>query len=380
MHRAYGDRFRGKPLGVRQRQPPRPAVSQRRGSRQDRIWIFGTVLWLAASITAAYDAGHSIFLVYIAWCCGVFRELRAPTGLESPQASEIHPGVEPMRLNRLRADTSSFFSSTSRNWRVGLGVLLICCCAGLPTYSAAQQRASLQQTPRAVREGNAQLIGQYDPDRMLRLVFALKPPHLEEEEQFLNQLQDRDSPLFHKYLSDKEWNERFAPSAQDEQAVVAWAQSQGLTITQRFPNRLLVDVEAPVAIIEKALDVAINRYQVGSALYYSNDRDPSIPAALASVVHAVLGLNNIEVAHSFSKGSQNFTGPDYSPGSSYTVGSHLARDAGKKPKNMEINQGMDTFRTEWLVPVIIRTSIPGTPTPNQPRQLNHPGSGQIPST
>jgi kumamolisin len=161
---------------------------------------------------------------------------------------------------------------------------------------------------------------------MLRLVFALRPPHLAEEEQFLNQLQDRDSPLFHKYLSDKEWNERFAPSTQDEQAVVAWAQSQGLTITQRFPNRLLVDVEAPVAIIEKALDVAINRYQVGSALYYSNDRDPSIPAALASVVHAVLGLNNIEVAHPASTTSRAMPGSDYAPGPAYAVGAHLRGD------------------------------------------------------
>ena len=109
---------------------------------------------------------------------------------------------------------------------------------------------------------------------MVRLVFALKPPRLEEEEQFLNQLQDKDSPLFHKYLSEKEWNERFAPAAEDEQTVVAWAQSQGMTITQRYPNRLLVDVEAPVGVIEKALDVAINRYQIGNASYYSNDRDP----------------------------------------------------------------------------------------------------------
>ena len=166
---------------------------------------------------------------------------------------------------------------------------------------------------------------------MLRLVFALKPPHLQEEEQFLNQLQDRNSPLFHKYLTEGEWNQRFAPSVQDEQAVAAWAQSQGLTITQRFPNRLLVDVEAPVAVIEKALNVTINRYQIGSAQHYSNDRDPALPAALAGVVHAVLGLNNIEVEHTFSKGQQ-FTGPDYSPGPAYAVGSHLVSDAGKKPK------------------------------------------------
>ncbi len=241
-------------------------------------------------------------------------------------------GVELMRLYRFRADTSPLSSSTTRrNWGAGLSVLLIGGCLGLPTYSAAQQRASIPQTPRAVQNGTAQLIGPYGSEQMLRLVFALKPPHLEEEEQFLNQLQDRDSPLFHKYMSEKEWNERFAPSPQDEQAVAAWAQSQGLTITQRYANRLLVDVEAPVATIEKALDVSINRYQIGSASYFSNDRDPSIPEALANAVHAVLGLNNIEVAHAASKGAQNFTGPDYSPGPAYAVGSHLVSDA-KKPR------------------------------------------------
>ncbi len=236
-----------------------------------------------------------------------------------------------MRLNRFRPDAFPLFSKDRRNWPSRLAVFLIGCCVGLPTYSIGQQKVSIPQTPRAVQEGTAQLIGPYGSAQMLRLVFALKPPHLEEEEQFLNQLQNRDSPLFHKYLSETEWNRRFAPSAQDEQAVVAWAQSQGLSITQRYPNRLLVDVEAPVAIIEKALDVAINRYQMGSSTYYSNDRDPALPAQFVGVVHAVLGLNNIEVAHAASKGSQNFTGPDYSPGPAYTVGSHLVSDA-KKPR------------------------------------------------
>ena len=143
-----------------------------------------------------------------------------------------------MWLRRLFAHVPLFPSSTNRSLSVRLVVLLIGCCANLPLSSVAQQRTSIQQTPRAVQDGTAQLIGPYDSDQMLRLVFALKPPHLEEEEQFLNQLQDKDSPLFHKYLSEQEWNERFAPSAQDEQAVVAWAQSQGLTVTQRFPNRL----------------------------------------------------------------------------------------------------------------------------------------------
>jgi Pro-kumamolisin, activation domain/Divergent InlB B-repeat domain len=215
--------------------------------------------------------------------------------------------------------------STIRDGQKWMMVLLMGCAACLPTYSVAQ-RAFLQQTPRAVQNGTAQLIGRYDSNQMLRLVFALRPPHLEDEEQFLNQLQDRDSPLFHKYLSERDWNERFAPSVQDEQAVAAWAQSQGLTITQRFPNRLLVDVEAPVAVIEKALDVTINRYQVGSASYYSNDRDPAIPVQLVGVVHAVLGLNDLEVMHPASRNIEAMPGPDYAPGPAYTVGSHLQGD------------------------------------------------------
>ena len=220
---------------------------------------------------------------------------------EPPSTSEICRGVGRCALIVSVRTLPGFLVQQAATGMHGWFVLLIACAACLPTYSLAQQRTSIEQTPRAVREGSAQLIGHYDSNQMLRLVFALKPPHLEEEEQFLNQLQDKDSPLFHKYLSEKEWNERFAPSAQDEQAVVAWAQSQGLTITQRFPNRLLVDVEAPVAIIEKALDVAINRYQLKQASYYSNDRDPAIPASLAGTVHAVLGLNNLEVMHAASR-------------------------------------------------------------------------------
>lgn len=187
----------------------------------------------------------------------------------------------------------------------------------------AQEQVTIQQTPSAVREGSAQLSGPFDPQQMLRLVFALQPPHMAEEEAFLRQLQDPKSPQFHQYLSDQQWNERFAPSAQDEQAVVAWAQSQGFTITQRFSNRLLVDVEAPVAVIEKALNVSINSYQSGEKNYFSNDRDPSIPASLANVIHTVVGLNSFEAMHSSLSKKDPTSYPIYSPGSAYVAGERL---------------------------------------------------------
>ena len=171
------------------------------------------------------------------------------------------PGSYVLALKKSR----SFLQRTRRFCHLsGFSWLLPLLLAGFvwyPQRATAQQKVALEQTPAAVTNGKAQLLGQYNPDQELRLVFGLQPPHMQEEEQFLQELQNRDSPRFHNYLSAEEWNDRFAPSPQDEQAVVDWATSQGLTITHRYPNRLLVDVEATVATIEKALNVTINRYQ-----------------------------------------------------------------------------------------------------------------------
>ena len=226
---------------------------------------------------------------------------------------------------------------------INICVLLVV-FAGVSPLSA-QQKVTIAGTPNALQDGSAQLVGHYNPQQMLRLVLALQPPHMADEEEFLRQLRDPNSPQFHKFLSENEWDARFAPAEQDEQAVVSWAQNQGLTITARYPNRLLVDLEAPVATIEKAFNVAINEYQVRTESHFSNDRDPSIPASLANVIHAVLGLNNIEVAHAFSRIKnleQRESYPVYSPGPTYAVGSHL-EGSGSLEK---LNAANDRKRTD----------------------------------
>lgn len=195
----------------------------------------------------------------------------------------------------------------------------------------AQQTVTVPATPYALVNGDAKLAGPFDPQQMLRVVIALQPPHMQEEEEFLRQLQDPKSPQFHQFLSEAEWDARFAPAAQDEQAVVSWAQSQGLTITQRYPNRLLIEVEAPVATLQKAFAITINSYRISGESYFSNDRDPSIPAALANVVEGVFGLNNIQRMHSASPIKDPLAFPIYSPGPAYALGSHIRSDA-KQPK------------------------------------------------
>ena len=103
--------------------------------------------------------------------------------------------------------------------------------------------------------GTVQLVEPYDPASKLRLAINITPPKMAEEEVFLKELQDRNSPNFHKYLTPEQWNARFAPAPEDEQAVVDWVKSKGLTVTARYPNRLMVDAEGTVDQIQKALGV-----------------------------------------------------------------------------------------------------------------------------
>jgi len=226
------------------------------------------------------------------------------------------------RLALFHSSCNSFFSSI--NPRSLMRTVFLFACVAALAGSLAAQSVTVNGVPPAVQNGKAALLGHYsNPQQMLRLVITLQPPHPAAEEEFLRQLQDPASPNFHKYLSQSEWNERFAPSAKDEQAVVTWAQSQGLTITQRYPNRLLVDVEATVAVIEKAFAVTINSYQIGNETYVSNDRAPSLPAALGNLTHSVMGLNNIQAMHThFPKKPA----PIYSPGPPSVLSEHIEAD------------------------------------------------------
>ena len=169
-------------------------------------------------------------------------------------------------------------------------------------------------TPRAVREGTAFRLSHYNSEQKLRLVLNIQPPHQADEDAFIKELVTKGSPNFHKFLTQDEWNARFAPSAADEQAVVDWAQSVGLTVTKRYPNRLLVNVEGTVDTIEKAFGVTINNYQVGNEVDFSNDRDPVIPANLTGIVNAVVGMNSIERVHRIGSRTATVKGADYVPG------------------------------------------------------------------
>ncbi len=196
--------------------------------------------------------------------------------------------------------------------------------ASTPIWAAT---APMIQTPSAVTQGAAKLVSHYMPTNKLRFTIALKPPNVAAQEEFLEELNTKGSPNFHKFLTAAEWNARFAPSAADEQAVVDWATANGLTVTARYPHRLTISLEGTTDRIESAFGVKINNYQLGALSFYSNDRDPILPAYLTPVIQSVMGLNSKAQLQPRLTGQRiSNEQPKYVPGPAFAEAGHASHD------------------------------------------------------
>ncbi len=143
-----------------------------------------------------------------------------------------------------------------------------------------------------VLSGQASLIERLPASQSLQLNIVLPLPNEAELDELLEQIYDPGSPMYHQFLSVEEFTERFGPSQADYNAVISFAEKNGLTVTGTSPNRMVVDVEGRVVDIEKAFHVIMNNYQhpTENRVFYSPDREPTVD--LGVTLWRVAGLDN----------------------------------------------------------------------------------------
>jgi hypothetical protein len=105
--------------------------------------------------------------------------------------------------------------SATRMWTlpcvlvVALSVVATCPASAQVSFSNLASTSFKPYTPGAVKSGDAVMTAHYNPSQMLRLTLGLQPPHVAEEQEFLQQLQIKGKGGFHKFLSAEEWTKRF---------------------------------------------------------------------------------------------------------------------------------------------------------------------------
>jgi hypothetical protein len=178
--------------------------------------------------------------------------------------------------------------------RKALFVAWVCSCLAI-AVSAQSGSSPLPLTghlPQAVRNGQALPVAQLSSKQHLNLAIGLPLRDRAGLVAFLQQLYDPQSPVYRHYLTPQEFTDRFGPTQSDYQAVISFAHKNGLTVTHLAPNRLLVDVDATVADIERAFHVHLVVYQHPSEdrTFFAPDAEPSIEVGVP-VMH-VTGLEN----------------------------------------------------------------------------------------
>jgi len=169
-----------------------------------------------------------------------------------------------------------------------LAVLML----GASLYSLAGATAAadplIAQTPTPKTQPR---IGRSNAQATVPLSVALKPVDENALNTFLAQLSDPQSPQYHKYLTPRQFTDRFFAPA-DRAQVVSFLTGKGLTVTDTGVGAL-VDASGSVANVERAFSVALSDYRdTDGRVFRAGDRTPALPGSVAAKITGVVGLDN----------------------------------------------------------------------------------------
>jgi hypothetical protein len=113
-------------------------------------------------------------------------------------------------------------------------------------------------------------------------------------ETLIEQQNDPSSPKFHQWLTLEQFAAQFGMSATDLAKASAWLESQGFTVVKVVDSGNAIIFNGTAGQIRHAMGTEIHHYMVNGALHYANAGAVTLPAALASVIAHVSGLNDFK--------------------------------------------------------------------------------------
>jgi|HubBroStandDraft_1064217.scaffolds.fasta_scaffold00048_33 subtilase family serine protease len=159
--------------------------------------------------------------------------------------------------------------------------------------------------------------GDFLMEHML-LLLKRSPEQERELDKLIDELHDSSSPQFHRWLTAKEFGERFGLAKQDHDAIKNWLLSYGLKVNVEYTGGQFIDFSGTAGQVEKAFHTEIHNLNVKGEKHFANMSDPRIPAALGPAVVGVVSLNDFK-PHTMYRRKQYTTDLGCEFGSCYLV-------------------------------------------------------------
>lgn len=101
-----------------------------------------------------------------------------------------------------------------------------------------------------------------------------------------------------KPLTGEQFVARYSPSQAQAQAVADFLTRSGFSNVTIAPNRILVSGDAPAGNVQRAFQTSLVSVKTSDGrTAYANSSDATVPAALASFVNGVMGLQTVHIPH-----------------------------------------------------------------------------------
>ncbi len=177
-------------------------------------------------------------------------------------------------------------------FRIFKYLLLLLVTLSLHANAAASVRLSGHVPSKAIQD--AVFLNRLEGSANVPVTFILPLRNQQELAELLERIYDpADQEHFGKYLTTAEFIERFAPTQEDYNKVMVYAKNRGLRINNTHPNRTLLNVSGAAKSIESAFNLQLNQYEsMNGQKFYAPNNEPEVPAAIASVITGIVGLDN----------------------------------------------------------------------------------------
>jgi subtilase family serine protease len=130
-----------------------------------------------------------------------------------------------------------------------------------------------------------------DAQKRLNLEIQFVPRDQAAVNKLLAAQQDPTSAEYHKWITPKEYTQRFGPTPAEYNAVAKWIESQGFTVTGGSRGASNLRFTGTVAQAQNAFQTQIFNYKDNE--HFANAVEPKIPAQFQPIIGEVTGLHNL---------------------------------------------------------------------------------------
>jgi subtilase family serine protease len=122
---------------------------------------------------------------------------------------------------------------------------------------------------------------------------------------------DKSSPNYHRFLTMSEFKKQFAPTAKEAATVRDYLNAHNMKVTSIDKNNHFVVAQGRVADAQTAFNTQINRMMINGVAHHVNTAPPTIAGPAAALVSTVQGLSDLSYHANVKPGVNPETGTPY---------------------------------------------------------------------